>query len=109
MRHLRLASNAATSHRTARLFASALGGLVSVLRGGGARRTIGDEPSEPVLTEAERLFFILSSIFLVLLAGLMSGLTLGLMSLDMVDLQVILRSGSERERRYARQITPVRL
>ena len=63
----------------------------------------GDVP----LPESERLFFFFASVALVILAGLMSGLTLGLMSLDVVDLQVILRSGSEREKSYARKIAPV--
>lgn len=69
---------------------------------------IGDaSPSRP-LPPGEKTFFLIASVALVLLAGLMSGLTLGLMSLDVVDLQVILRSGSEREKRYARKIAPVR-
>ena len=38
--------------------------------------------------EAETLFNLLASVGLTLFAGLMSGLTLGLMSLDHVDLEV---------------------
>lgn len=38
--------------------------------------------------EAQTLFNILASVGLTLFAGLMSGLTLGLMSLDHVDLEV---------------------
>ena len=45
---------------------------------------------------------------LVLFAGLMSGLTLGLMSLDDVDLEVLKRSGTQTEREYAAKIMPVR-
>lgn len=45
---------------------------------------------------------------LVLFAGLMSGLTLGLMSLDTVELEVLRRSGTEREKRHAERILPVR-
>ena len=40
------------------------------------------------VTPQLRLVYILISIGLVLLAGLMSGLTLGLMSMDAVDLEV---------------------
>lgn len=40
------------------------------------------------VTPEMRLVYILISIGLVLLAGLMSGLTLGLMSMDAVDLEV---------------------
>lgn len=38
---------------------------------------------------------------LVLFAGLMSGLTLGLMSMSLVDLEVLARSGTSNDRKYA--------
>lgn len=38
---------------------------------------------------------------LVLFAGLMSGLTLGLMSLGLVDLEVLMRSGTPADRKHA--------
>ena len=38
--------------------------------------------------EGQKVLYLCISIFLVLMAGLMSGLTLGLMSLDQVDLEV---------------------
>ena len=38
---------------------------------------------------------------LVLFAGCMSGLTLGLLSMDIVDLEVLKRSGSAQEQRHA--------
>ncbi len=44
---------------------------------------------------------------LVLIAGLMSGLTLGLMSLDHVDMELLKRTGTEREKRLAERITPI--
>lgn len=40
-------------------------------------------------------------VFLFVFAGLMSGLTLGLMSLGLVDLEVLRRSGSDEEKRQA--------
>lgn len=40
-------------------------------------------------------------LFLVLFAGLMSGLTLGLMSLSLVDLEILKRSGSSSEQKQA--------
>lgn len=43
----------------------------------------------------------------VLFAGMMSGLTLGLMSMDIVELEVLRRSGSETEAKQAERIIPV--
>lgn len=45
--------------------------------------------------------------FLVSMAGMMSGLTLGLMSLDQVDIEILRRSGTDRQRRLAQRIQPV--
>lgn len=41
------------------------------------------------------------SCFLVLFAGIMSGLTLGLMSLGLVDLEILQRSGTPSEKKQA--------
>ncbi|KAI3972675.1 hypothetical protein MKX01_019333 [Papaver californicum] len=46
-------------------------------------------------------------ILLVLFAGLMSGLTLGLMSMSLVDLEVLAKSGTPKDRKYAAKILPV--
>lgn len=42
-----------------------------------------------------------TSLFLVLFAGIMSGLTLGLMSLGIVDLEILQRSGTPTEKKQA--------
>eukprot|EP01018_Ginkgo_biloba_P026227 Gb_06178 [translate_table: standard] len=47
------------------------------------------------------------SAVLVLFAGIMSGLTLGLMSLGLVDLEVLQRSGTSTEKKQAAAIFPV--
>ncbi|EPS73801.1 hypothetical protein M569_00955, partial [Genlisea aurea] len=46
-------------------------------------------------------------VFLVAFAGLMSGLTLGLMSLSLVDLEVLAKSGTPTDKRHAAKILPV--
>lgn len=38
---------------------------------------------------------------LVLFAGMMSGLTLGLMSMSLVDLEVLAKSGTPKDRKHA--------
>lgn len=44
---------------------------------------------------------ILVIVLLVLFAGMMSGLTLGLMSMSLVDLEVLAKSGTPRDRVHA--------
>lgn len=57
--------------------------------------------SSPFLYSQENVFYLVTSALLVLFAGCMSGLTLGLMSMDKVELEVLRRSGSAAEQRYA--------
>lgn len=45
--------------------------------------------------------YIVVVIGLVVFAGLMSGLTLGLMSLSLVDLEVLMKSGKPQDRKHA--------
>ncbi|VVB01201.1 unnamed protein product [Arabis nemorensis] len=47
------------------------------------------------------------SCFLVLFAGIMSGLTLGLMSLGIVELEILQRSGTPKEKKQSAAIFPV--
>lgn len=49
----------------------------------------------------------LASAFLVLFAGLMSGLTMGLMSLDMTNLKIIAKSGDPTQQKHAERIIPI--
>ncbi|KAL8162212.1 hypothetical protein V2J09_013701 [Rumex salicifolius] len=54
-------------------------------------------------------FFIYAGVclFMVVFAGIMSGLTLGLMSLSLVDLEILQRSGDPHEKKQAAAILPV--
>eukprot|EP01023_Acetabularia_acetabulum_P016613 TRINITY_DN18204_c0_g1_i1.p1 TRINITY_DN18204_c0_g1~~TRINITY_DN18204_c0_g1_i1.p1 ORF type:complete len:701 (-),score=110.20 TRINITY_DN18204_c0_g1_i1:329-2431(-) len=51
---------------------------------------------------------LLLAIGLIALSGLFSGLTLGLMSLDLVQLRILTEGGEDYERKYAQQIMPLR-
>jgi len=42
------------------------------------------------------------------MSGLFSGLNLGLMSLDPMELQIVMKSGSKSEQKYASKIYPIR-
>eukprot|EP00271_Cylindrocystis_brebissonii_P010344 TRINITY_DN26512_c0_g1_i1.p1 TRINITY_DN26512_c0_g1~~TRINITY_DN26512_c0_g1_i1.p1 ORF type:complete len:580 (+),score=126.97 TRINITY_DN26512_c0_g1_i1:304-2043(+) len=66
---------------------------------------LSEEDLEP-LTPAWWFYFFFS-VFLVGFAGLMSGLTLGLLSLSPVDLEVLKQSGTPKERRQAALIYPI--
>mmetsp|Transcript_1813 Transcript_1813/g.5272 ORF Transcript_1813/g.5272 Transcript_1813/m.5272 type:complete len:559 (-) Transcript_1813:404-2080(-) len=61
----------------------------------------------PAEQAASKVFDIIVSVCLVIIAGLASGLTLGLMSMDHVDLEVLKRSGSDTEKKHAARIAPV--
>ncbi|XP_004252223.1 DUF21 domain-containing protein At4g14240 [Solanum lycopersicum] len=68
----------------------------------------------PAALEAEIAFGTVSwfvyagiSCLLVLFAGIMSGLTLGLMSLGLVELEILQRSGTRSEKNQAATILPV--
>ncbi|XP_068655948.1 DUF21 domain-containing protein At2g14520-like [Aristolochia californica] len=57
--------------------------------------------------EPEFFIHVVLIVLLVLFAGLMSGLTLGLMSMSLVDLEVLAKSGTPQDRKHAEKILPV--
>ena len=51
--------------------------------------------------ESKFFLYVLVIAGLVAFAGLMAGLTLGLMSLGLVDLEVLMKSGRPQDRKHA--------
>ncbi|KAL7845581.1 hypothetical protein AOLI_G00237730 [Acnodon oligacanthus] len=72
----------------------------------------GDDTKVIVVEERKFLLpFWLQVIFismLLCLSGMFSGLNLGLMALDPMELQIVQNCGTEKEKNYARKIEPVR-
>ncbi|CAG8532556.1 44588_t:CDS:2 [Gigaspora margarita] len=60
------------------------------------------------MNAAEYWIKLFSTIVLVLLGGLFAGLTIGLMSLDETNLNILTRSEDPKKRKYAAQILPIR-
>lgn len=48
------------------------------------------------------------SCFLVLLSAVFSGLTLGILSLDMTSLEILAEAGTGKEKQYAKRVIPLR-
>ncbi|PRQ27036.1 putative gliding motility-associated protein GldE [Rosa chinensis] len=63
--------------------------------------------TEVTCCEPKFWFYLLVIIGLVCFAGMMAGLTLGLMSLGLVDLEVLMKSGRPQDRLHAAKIYPV--
>ncbi|KAM0032824.1 putative CBS domain, CNNM, transmembrane domain-containing protein [Helianthus debilis subsp. tardiflorus] len=63
--------------------------------------------AEVTCCESQFFLYLLVIVGLVVFAGLMAGLTLGLMSLGLVDLEVLIQSGRPKDRIHASKIFPV--
>lgn len=61
----------------------------------------------PSLLWYDYLIFGGISISVVLFAGLCSGLTLGLLSIDKLSLDILLNAGTDKEKKYARKLKPI--
>jgi len=59
------------------------------------------------VSQTEFVLYGSMAMVLVCFAGLMSGLTLGLMSLSAVDLEILARSGNEVEREQVKKVKPL--
>ncbi|KAL4434431.1 hypothetical protein ABPG75_000872 [Micractinium tetrahymenae] len=81
------------------------GGAYAALAWRGGRRAMLIEDHS--LSSGAAAVYIIVSVLLVCFAGMMAGLTLGLLSLDKVDLEVIKRSGTEKQRWLVTQVEPV--
>ncbi|WFD03789.1 cell agglutination protein Mam3 [Malassezia obtusa] len=62
------------------------------------------DPEQEAKTALAKTLDLLMIGLLVLLGGIFAGLTLGLMGLDMVNLQVLMTSGNEQERKNATKV-----
>ncbi|CAN4079816.1 unnamed protein product [Withania somnifera] len=57
--------------------------------------------------DAEFFIYIVAVVLLVLWAGLMAGLTLGLLCMSVIDLEVLAKSGTPKDRLHASKILPI--
>ncbi|KAJ2515170.1 hypothetical protein H4217_005339, partial [Coemansia sp. RSA 1939] len=87
----------------------------TIAEGGGLAAGAREQQKQPHYSgeEGERdgadfYFRLVVCAVLVLAGGLLAGLTLGLMSLDETNLHILATSGSERQKKYARRIQPIR-
>ena len=68
------------------------------------RRMLGEDHS---LTPGAEAAYIIVSVLLIIFSGLMAGLTLGLLSLDRIDLEVLRRSGTDKDRWLVERVAPL--
>jgi len=65
--------------------------------------------TEKLFNYTETLFWIYLLVYLVLasIAGLVSGLTLALLSMDRLEIEILQEAGTQKEQKMARQILPL--
>lgn len=63
---------------------------------------------EEVLVRGPKVFFFIFMVaFLTLFAGIMSGLTVGYLSIDLLVMELKMTTGTEEEKYYSKQVIPV--
>jgi hypothetical protein len=87
----------------------ALAGALAAAGGGGApgRALLSGSGESGDLSSGETAFYIILCVFLVVLSGIAAGLTLGLLSIDALDLEVAKRTGSPKEKWMASKVEPL--
>ena len=69
----------------------------------------GDEGNDRIGLNSPEFWLRIAIVFaLLLISALMAGLTIGLLSLDSTYLRILKTSGSERQKRYAEIVEPIR-
>ncbi|KAF7657324.1 hypothetical protein LDENG_00028680 [Lucifuga dentata] len=87
--------------------------LCTLSADGGRWVLLGDSDGRVLVVEEKKsllplwLQLILTGCLLVL-SGMFSGLNLGLMALDPMELRIVQSCGTDKEKKYARQIEPIR-
>ena len=82
-------------------------GLIEVFPESARRLLLEGENGTPALPPHTTAGLAVAVVALVAIAGTMSGLTLGLLSLDRLDLEVMLRTGTPKEQVLARRLLPI--
>ncbi|KAG2386290.1 hypothetical protein C9374_002736 [Naegleria lovaniensis] len=73
----------------------------------GTKHTNSEEEEEGPLTWYEYILYACASLFFVGGAGLMSGFTLGLLSIDPMQLDILRTTGTDSEKKYAVRLAPI--
>ena len=79
--------------------------------GTGSWIPVGSAPEIQIRADSRLLPIWLQIVFisiLLMMSGLFSGLNLGLMALDKTELKILRNTGSDKEKRYAAKVMPVR-
>eukprot|EP00882_Tetradesmus_deserticola_P011772 GHRQ01012457.1.p1 GENE.GHRQ01012457.1~~GHRQ01012457.1.p1 ORF type:complete len:173 (+),score=53.07 GHRQ01012457.1:1625-2143(+) len=71
------------------------------------RELLVADANEALLSPGVKAGLAVAVVAVVAIAGVMSGLTLGLLSLDRLDLELMMRTGTRRQHTFARRLLPL--